>query len=469
MFTFRDIAPDHTCAGRTRRDFLRVGSLALGGLSLPWLLREKARAAAGMNSELTGKSVVLLFLQGGPPHIETFDPHGDASPEIASATGEIATSLPGIRFGGTFPRLAKMAHKLAVVRSFASKNSGHTYEKVSTGNSPLEASMGAIYSRIAGNNNPRTGLPTNCLVLPEAVQDGLKLQNNFETQAMHTLTPPGKLGATYAAFNPSGGGDLKADMQLATPGGRFDDRRGLLDQLDGLRRELDRSGELEGVNAYQQQAYEILTRGIADAFDLSRESASTLARYDTTSLFRLEDWTKFHNMKRTSNQLGKQMLLARRLVEAGAGFVTVSDCGWDLHADGNSAPALDAMHPLGGQVDHAVSAFIEDLEARGMSEEVLLIVTAEMGRSPKRNKRGGRDHYGELTPLMLYGGGLKMGQVIGSSDSRAERPATRPYDPKNLLATVMHVLFDVPQLRLRADLPREFSELFAYEPIRELI
>ena len=106
---------------------------------------------------------------------------------------------------------------------------------------------------------------------------------------------------------------------------------------------------------------------------------------------------------------------------------------------------------------------------RGMSDDVLLIVTAEMGRSPKRNNRGGRDHYGELTPLMLYGGGLKMGQVIGSSDSRAERPATRPYDPKNLLATVMHVLFDVPQLRLRTDLPREFSDLFAYEPIRELI
>lgn len=469
MFTIRDIAPDHTCAGRTRRDFLRIGALGLGGLSLPWLLQEKARAEAGMNSALTGKSVVLLFLQGGPPHIETFDPHGDASAEICSATGEIATSLAGIRFGATFPRLAQMAHKIAVVRSFASKNSGHTYEKVTTGSSPLEASMGAIYSRIAGSNNAVTGLPTNCLILPEAVESGIKLQSNFESQAMHTLTPPGKLGATYAAFNPSGGGDLKADMQLATQGARFDDRRGLLAQLDGLRRQLDRSGELDGVNAYQQQAYEILTRGIADAFDLSKESAKTLARYDTSKLFRLEDWTKFHNMKRSSNQLGKQMLLARRLCEAGAGFVTVSDCGWDLHADGNSAPALDAMHPLGGQVDHAVSAFIEDIEARGMSEEVLLIVTSEMGRSPRRNGRGGRDHYGELTPLMLYGGGLKMGQVIGKSDSRAERPATRPYDPKNLLATVMHVLFDVTQLRLRTDLPSEFSELFAYEPIRELI
>ena len=329
--------------------------------------------------------------------------------------------------------------------------------------------MGAIYSRIAGTNNPQTGLPTNCLIMPEAVQDGLKLAGNFESEAMHTLTPTGKLGETYAAFNLAGGGDLKSDMELTTPGARFGDRRALLDQLDTMRRRLEKSGELAGVNAYQQQAYEILNRGIAEAFDLSKESPRTLARYDTSGLFRMEDWTKFHNMKRTSNQLGKQMLLARRLCEAGAGFVTVSDCGWDLHADGNSAPALDAMHPLGGQVDHAVSAFIEDIEARGMSEDVLLIVTSEMGRSPKRNEKGGRNHYGELTPLMLYGGGLKMGQVIGKSDSRAERPVTQPYDPKNLLATVMHVLFDVTQLRLRTDLPREFNAIIGYDPIRELI
>jgi uncharacterized protein (DUF1501 family) len=469
MFRISDTAPDHTCAGYSRRDFLKVGSLGLGGLTLPWLLQEQARAEAGRESCLTGKSVVLLFLQGGPPHIETFDPHGDALSEIRSAQGEVATSLPGVRFGGTFPQLAKMAHKLAVVRSFGSKNGGHTYEKVATGSNPLEASMGALYSRIAGNNDPATGLPSNCLLLPEAVDPALKLQPNFESQAMHTLTPTGKLGASFAAFNPAGGGELKSDMTLATPGARFDDRRGLLGQLDGLRRRVENSGELEGVNAYQQQAYEILTRGIAGAFDLSEESATTLARYDTSTLFRAEDWTRFHNMKRTSNQLGKQMLLARRLCEAGAGFVTVSDCGWDLHADGNSAPALDAMRPLGGQVDHAVAAFIEDVEARGLSEDILLVVTSEMGRSPKRNNRGGRDHYGELTPLMMYGGGLKMGQVIGRSDRGAARPATRPYDPKNLLATVMHVLFDVPQLRLRTDLPREFSEIVSYDPIEELV
>jgi len=142
---------------------------------------------------------------------------------------------------------------------------------------------------------------------------------------------------------------------------------------------------------------QLATRSIAEAFDLREEPAKTLARYDISHLFRLQGWTRFHNLKRTSNQRGKQMLLVRRLCEAGAGFVTVSDCGSDLHADGNSAPAPDARHPLGGPIDHAVSAFSEDVGARGMSDDVLLVLTSEMGRSPKRNQKGGRDHHGELT------------------------------------------------------------------------
>jgi hypothetical protein len=243
----------------------------------------------------------------------------------------------------------------------------------------------------------------------------------------------------------------------------------LLDKLDAIRRRADAEGAIGTAGKFQQQAFDVLSRGIAGAFDLNKEDPRTIARYDTSCLFRAEDWTRFHNMKRTSNQLGRQMLLARRLCEAGCGFVTVSDCGWDLHADGNSAPALDAMQPLGGQVDHAVAAFIEDIESRGMSENVMLIVTGEMGRTPKRNERGGRNHYGELTPLLVYGGGLKMGQVIGASNARAERPATRPYTPENLLATVMHFLFDTGKLRLRTDLPPEFQQILGYSPIRELV
>jgi uncharacterized protein (DUF1501 family) len=167
----------------------------------------------------------------------------------------------------------------------------------------------------------------------------------------------------------------------------------------------------------------------------------------------MEDWTKHGNMHRTSNLLGKQMLLARRLVEAGCGFVTVTDAGWDLHADSNSAPGMTAMNPLGGQVDHAVSAFLDDLAERGLTDKVLLIVTGEMGRTPKINKNGGRDHYASLTPLLLAGGGLKTGQVIGQSDRNASSPVGERYTPKELMATVMNVLFDTGELRVTRAVP----------------
>jgi uncharacterized protein (DUF1501 family) len=157
-------------------------------------------------------------------------------------------------------------------------------------------------------------------------------------------------------------------------------------------------------------------------------------------------------------------------VEAGTGFVSVSDCGWDMHSNGNSPKGLAGMNWLGPQVDHAVAAFIRDCEARGLRDKVLLVVTGEMGRTPRINKNGGRDHYGELTPLLLYGGGLKMGQVIGQSDKDASLPATEPYRPMHLLATIMHTLFDLGKLRLDQSLPREVSSvLLGSEPILPLV
>src|SRR5437868_5964307 len=146
----------------------------------------------------------------------------------------------------------------------------------------------------------------------------------------------------------------------------------------------------------------------------------------------MKELTKWYDMKRASNLVGKQMLLARRLCEAGCGFVTVSDCGWDYHANGNSPKRMAGIYPMGGQVDHAVSAFIEDLATRGLSDDILLIVTGEMGRTPRLNNNGGRDHYGELTPLLLSGGGLKMGQVLGQTDNHAGKSVTAPYRPGHL-------------------------------------
>jgi uncharacterized protein (DUF1501 family) len=174
-------------------------------------------------------------------------------------------------------------------------------------------------------------------------------------------------------------------------------------------------------------------------------------------------------MRRASNLLGKQMLLARRLCEAGCGFVTVSDCGWDMHANGNSPKKMALLPTLAGQVDHAVAAFLEDVRQRGLSERILLIVTGEMGRTPRRNRDGGRDHYPNLTTLVFAGGGLKMGQVIGQSDRNASNPATERYTPKHLLATVMHTLLDLGKVRLMPSLGKAGTALTEGEPIPALV
>jgi uncharacterized protein (DUF1501 family) len=163
-------------------------------------------------------------------------------------------------------------------------------------------------------------------------------------------------------------------------------------------------------------------------------------------------------MRRVSNQLGRQMLLARRLCEAGCGFVTVSDCGWDYHSNGNSPKHMAGIYPMGGQIDHAVSAFLEDVRERGLSDKILLAVTGEMGRTPRINKDGGRDHYGELTSLLLAGGGLKPGQIIGQSDNQAGKALGQPFRPQHLMATIMHSIFDVAKLRLEQNIPRDLVQ-----------
>jgi len=469
MFTLSDTRPDRNCQGYSRRDFLRIGTLGIGGLSLPSLLAARA-AAASDGRPVTDKAVVLLFLQGGPSQIETFDPKMTSAGEFRSITGEVSTALPGVTFGGTFPQLAKLADRLTVVRSYASRNAGHTYQEVVSARNPLKAAMGAIYARVAGTNHPQTGMPNHVLVLPEVVDPKLKLGSNFETGALPTLTAPGDLGPSYAAFNPVGGGQLQSDMQLKIARDRFDDRRYLLGRLDGVRRQVDASGTVEGLDKYQQQAFDMILRGTASAFDLTKEDEKTIARYDTSHLFRNDEVQRWGDMRRSSNLLGKQMLLARRLCEAGCGFVTVSDCGWDMHSNGNSPKYLGGMRWLGPQVDHAVAAFLQDVAERGLSDRILLVVTGEMGRTPRINKDGGRDHWGDLTPLLVAGGGLKMGQVVGQSDRQGGRPASNPYDPTHLLATVMDTLFDVGALRITRNIPREIIALTERgKPIPELV
>lgn len=472
MFSLVESQPGRgTRGGLQRREFLRIGSLALGsGLALPKLLASRAAAAEELPSMVRDKSVVFLFLQGGPSQMETFDPKMSAPREYRTITGEVKTKLPGVTFGGTFPQMANLADKLAIVRSFASGNGDHqNYISVAGGNS-LKVPMGTLYSRIAGTNHPTTGMPSNVIVAPEAVDAENKPGANFETDSLNKLIAASQnLGASYAFFDPSGGGELRRNLELQLPRNRFDDRRALLRQLDTFRRSVESTRAIENASVFEQQAYEVIVNGISKAFDLSQEDPRVVARYDTSRYFTNAEIQRWYDMKRSTNLLGKQMLMARRLCEAGCGFVTVVDAGWDMHSNSNSPKHLGGMYWLGPQVDHAVTAFLEDVESRGLSDKILLVISGEMGRTPNINRDGGRDHWGELTPLVLAGGGLKMGQVIGRSDDRGGRPVTERYTPNHLMATVMHTLFDVGQVRVAQNLPKNIVDtLGAVSPIREL-
>jgi len=457
-------------AGRwQRRQFLRVGGLALGGLSLGDWFAVRA-AAAGRKLPLKDRSVIFLFMHGGPSQFETFDPKMDAASSVRSTTGETKTTIPGITFGSTFTQLARLAHKFSIVRSFVTGDGNHDIKPV-LGADTLRANMGSLYSSIAGASRTDTAMPTNVALFPRSV----------DPKAMAAVTEfgnfegTGELSRTFAPFVPGAGAGLQEDMRLNLPEGRFHDRRALLGALDDWKRWADASGVVEGFGTYQQQAFDALHRGVSDAFDLSREDPRLVERYDTAPLLPREriskQWKNIDHYATNALTLGRQLLLARRLCERGAGFVTVTTSFiWDMHADENNAPMTVGMEYAGAPFDRAVSAFIEDVEARGLSEKILLVCCGEMGRTPSINKNGGRDHWGNLAPLLIYGGGLKMGQVIGQSSRDGGEPASEAVTMKDLLATIMHTLLDIGEVRLMPGIPRRVVEAMTRgEPIRGLV
>ena len=452
-----------------RREFLQVGGLALGGLSLSHLLSLKA-SAADAHKVLRDKTVVFVFMHGGPSQIETFDPKMTAPREIASVNGELATALPGVTFGSAFPQLASLADRLTIVRSFQTGDGRHDVKPVVSKHTS-DANIGSLYARVAGTNRPRTGMPTNVTLFPQAVDDST--MPAFKKLGDVEMT--GAIGSAYAPFAPSGGGDLQQNMQLGLPMSRLDDRRTLLTRLDRMQRELDAGDMLTSLDGLRQQAFDALLGSVASAFDLSKEDPRTIARYDTAPLVKPESIdTKWNNHERyadNAKSLGKLMLLARRLCERGAGFVTVTtNFVWDMHADQNNAGVEEGLRYMGGPFDRAVSAFLEDVHQRGLSDKILLVCCGEMGRTPKLNARGGRDHWGNLAPLLVAGGGLPMGQVIGKSSRQAAEPASEPIRIPNLVATILHTLLDVGELRLQQGVPREVLQAAtAADPIPGLI
>jgi hypothetical protein len=336
-----------------------------------------------------------------------------APAEFRSMVGAVQTSLPGVQIGGLFPRMGRLAHRMAFVRSFAHGNSGHAggthfvmtgvdHPPADAGQPPIKPSLGSIAARVRGANHRQSGIPTY-VRLSGLYADG-----------------PHWLGAAYAPFDV--GGQARNNLNLSLPMDRLQDRRGLLRTFDSMNRQLDRSGLIDGLDAFDQQAVQLLLGRAREAFDLSREDPRARDRYTTNTA-----------------GLGANLMLARRLCEAGCGFVTLnyanSSQGWDMHND--MLPQLRQACP---PMDQAISVFLEDLEQRGLSEKILLVITGEFGRTPRINGSAGRDHWGPLCTLALAGGGLRMGQVVGDSNARAEVPRTTPIYPRDLVATVFHVL-----------------------------
>ena len=457
---------------RTRRSFLQVGSLGLGGMlsgfSLPRLLQ------AGTDPEssriLRDRSVVFLFMHGGPPQAETFDPKMTAASEYRCFNGEIRTAVPGLTYGASLEKLAKLADKTTVVRSFQPGDGNHNIKPVVSPHS-LDANVGSLYSRISGITDGKTGMPSNAVLLPRAVDE----QAQTVTKQFGDFSDTGKMGNAFAPFVPSGNGALMDNMKLKLSQTRLDDPRALLQTLDGFKRGLDATGTMDGIDKFNRQAYDVILGGVTRAFDLSLEDPAVIARYDTSQLVLPEKidkkWNNHKNYRDHGQTLGKLMLLARRLCEHGSRFVTVTtNFVWDFHADVNNATLDEGMRYVGMPYDHAVSAFIEDVEARGLSDKILLVTCGEMGRTPKINAKGGRDHWGRLGPLLLYGGGLNLGPVVGRSDAVAGEPNSQPVKIENLLSTIFHRMFDVGELRLDSRVPRPLMQLIeSGRPIESVI
>jgi len=326
--------------------------------------------------------------------------------EYRSVTGEATTSIPGVTIGGQFEKIAAQAEHFAFVRSFAHTNSGHGggthflmtgYDNrmVDNGGQPSRPSLGSITARVRGANHKKTGMPTYVRM------DGIGADG------------PAFLGTAYAPFGTNN--QAKTNMSLRTSLERVEDRRALLDGFDRFQRDADRTGLMSGLDAFEKQAFNLVLGNSTDAFDLKKEDSKVVSRY--------------------GKGLGEQLLIARRLCEKGCGFVTLNYGGWDMH--GNILQGMKGRAPM---LDHAVATFVQDVQERGLSENILLVISGEFGRTPKINRNAGRDHWAPLSTLALSGGGLKMGQVVGESDSKVTRPQTRPITPQDLMATVFDVL-----------------------------
>ncbi|HCK53718.1 MAG TPA: DUF1501 domain-containing protein, partial [Planctomycetaceae bacterium] len=420
------------CDGIRRRSFLTVGALGLGGLTLPDLLR--AEAASGRRNQ--HKSVIMIFLPGGPSHMDIWDLKPDAPVEVRGEFSPIQTSVPGIQICEHMPRLAQQMDRFTIIRSLVGAKNEHASELCYSGfgyaDSALrnQPALGAAVSRLRGPVNP------DC---PPFVSLTHPTRNNWRD--------PGRAGFVGASHKPIHPRDEELqDLVLSMPRQRLGDRRQLLASMDRYRRQADLPEAMAGVDAYTRQAFDLLTSNrLLQALDLENEDPRVRERYGKGSLDPVDDGSPMHN---------EDFLLARRLVEAGARCVSVSFGRWDTHScrkagdlayKNNFAQLRDYLPRL----EQCLLALMDDLRERGLEEDVSVVVWGEMGRTPRINANGGRDHWPQVAGCILAGGGMQMGQVIGSTNRFAEVAQDRPIHYQQVLATLYRQLgLDVRHIKL---------------------
>jgi hypothetical protein len=431
------------CDGVSRRNFLRVGALAAGGLTLADQLRTNA-GAAETGRTAPKKAVIQVWLAGGPSHIDMYDLKPHAPAEFRGEFKEIDTNVPGIRISEHLPHQAAIFDKLAVVRSGTHTNGGHGmgsqwmltgYQPTIEVNDNIYPACGSVVSKMQGANVP--GMPAY-VNLPRRLN----------------LGNAAYLGASYNPFAPDddpnqeGFNVRNLKMPSRVNEERLDRRRGLLAEVDTIRRDVDTKGDLVGLDKFYRDAMEMITSDRAmKAFQIQSEDPKLRDQYGR-------------------NDLGQSCLLARRLVEAGVSYVTIqAGGGWDTHGD-NFSQLKNNLLP---KYDQAVASLVKDLHDRGLQDQVLVMSFGEFGRTPRINGGAGRDHWPGAMSVLYAGGGLRMGQAIGTTDARAEYPATRAASPGCLLSTMYHTLGIDYQSVFYDQGRRPLSILSEGRPIEELV
>lgn len=438
------------CDGLSRRNLLHAGALAMGGLSLPQLLA--VEAAAGRSSH---KSVIMVFLSGGPPHQDMVDLKPDAPVEIRGEFQPIATNVPGIEICELLPQLAQRMDRLAIIRSLVGSEGRHAAFQCMTGHSVLNQppggwpSLGAAVSRIAG--------PTVPGMLPF-----VGLSPRMRTSTWADPGQAGFAGQAHAPFCPNA-----EQAQLGLNGLSLDNlrnRRALLEGIDRLQREANQSRALEGLSKNYQDAFGLLTSSrLVDALDLEQEDP------------RVRDWygrgaPENAGYGDAGPLMNDYLLAARRLVEAGVRVVTLAYGRWDWHGRPHGTNFENARDHF-PVFDRGLCALLDDLEQRGMDKDVTVIVWGEFGRTPTINKNGGRDHWPQVACALLAGGGIRGGQVIGATNRLGEYPTERPVHFQEVFATLYHNLGIDPETTTLPDRGGRPTYLVdpIYAPLPELV